>query len=180
MVIPEEGKQVAPVLDAGPFVAAVAPHETLEHPVDRVYRIHRVLAVRKALRLARRVNDSSHSEFLHQQRMASFSVVDHHAASLDVGHQSCPDFVEGRLAESVGDEYGFLPVGRREDAVDVPRKPAKLLPVPEEEIRRGDRKIGLVGVKKLTHHDTVLIVFQCIEDLESPVSACGIGVRVVY
>ena len=85
MVVPEEGEQVAPVLDAGPFVAAVAPHEALEHPVDRVYRIHRVLAVRKALRLARRVNDSSHSEFLHQQRMASFAVVDHHAASLDVG-----------------------------------------------------------------------------------------------
>ncbi len=44
-MVPEEGEQVALVLDVCSLEASVVLHEPLEHPVDGVYRIHRVPAV---------------------------------------------------------------------------------------------------------------------------------------
>ena len=67
-MVPDEREEVAPILDSESFEAAMAFHKSLEHPMDFVDRVHRILFVRQAFGHLGLIDCSLHIEFSQSSR----------------------------------------------------------------------------------------------------------------
>ena len=66
-MVSDEREEVAPILDSGFFETAMVFHKSLEHPMDFVDRVHRILFVRKAFGHLGWIDCSLHIEFGHEK-----------------------------------------------------------------------------------------------------------------
>lgn len=110
-----------------------------------VDRVHRVLAVREALRLRRRMDFLRAGKLGDQRGMRVLAVVYDLGALLYVWPQRSQDPNCIRLPPSAGYEDRVAPdVPRRGDAKEIPREAPWLPPVVQDQARFGLLEIGLV------------------------------------
>ena len=94
-----------------------------------VYGVHRVPLVGEAARLGGRVDLGGQAEPLDQDRVRLLAIVYDRRSGHDVAEEGLPDRQPGGLSPPGREGNACLPVGRRDDAYEVPRQPLGLLPV---------------------------------------------------